>query len=96
MSAPEGESLLSLLPLDLPPCSVVAHRYMLAIRPRPTSWVTIGERGFGVNVDFRMCGLVDPAHVSEERARGRSRVRDVGEVELFDSYFNDGMTDRSD
>ena len=69
---------------------------MLAITPRPTSCVTIAERGFGVNVDFRMCGLVDPAHVSKERARGRSRVRDVGEVELFDSYFNDGMTDRSD
>lgn len=43
-----------------------------------------------------MCGLVDPAHVSEELARDRSRVSDVGEVELSDGRFHDGMTDSSD
>lgn len=69
---------------------------MRAIKPRPTSWVTVAERGVGVDADFRACGLVDPEHVTEELARDRSRVSEVGEVELFEDCFHDGMTDSRD
>lgn len=66
---------------------------MRAITPDPTEWVKIVERTRGSACNMRSCALIPLADVPQELSRDRSLVFEVGDVEVSDDRFWDGLSD---
>jgi len=67
---------------------------MRSIAPFPVDWVRIVELTPGPASDVRCCALIPIEDVDTELARPQCVAREVGEVEIFDGIFHDGMADR--
>lgn len=66
---------------------------MRSITPFPVDWVRIVELTPGPASDVRCCALIPIEDVQTEMARPRSVASEVGEVEVFDGNFHDGLVD---
>lgn len=66
---------------------------MRTITPEPTTWVKIVEQTPGPAPDIRRCALVSLTDVPEVLGQHRSLVGEVGDVEVFEDRFHDGLTD---
>lgn len=69
---------------------------MRSVTPCPIDWVRIVQLTPGPASDMRRCVLIPIEDVRAQLARPRSVASELGEVEVFDGKFHDGLTDPFD